>query len=596
MNNSEVIRSFLVSLGFEVDAHGQSRFEQSMASTGMQAAKLSAAVTGAAAAVLAFTTKIASGMDQLYFSSQRTGATVQGIQSIGYAASQTGSSAQAAQGAIESLARFVRNNPGGEGWINRLDVQTRNARGEMRDTADVFMDIGQRLQRMPYFQRNQFAQQLGIDEKTLIAMSHGMRQARSEYNQMARDIGYNGEEAAVKSHDFMQALRRLYSVTGLLSDKIGSDTAGSLTDTINHFSEELVQHTPDIERWAGYVVTAIGKIGEATAMVGDHIGDLKPLFNELKEDFSLLLGLDPTDWKKAWDLTDFNKQLGQATDTLNTMARIVKAVRTGNWKELADADRHLWSIGAPKDAGNSLDIGGSGISGQAMGSALAVALGSQRARDFVSGKYRDRDYQRPIVNLADSFKENVASKFSGIINNVRGKEILRSQVGLFAQLEQQYRLPAGLLHAVAYKESRGDPNAVSRTGAKGEFQFMPATAAQYGLRGDDVTDPTKSAHAAARYYSDLLKNYDGSLAKALAAYNWGPGNLKKYGYENRPRETRDYVDSITGMMGGSNYSPNTTVNVNVNGNGDGRQIGREVAIAVDGVNSRNSQVTGGRSR
>jgi hypothetical protein len=99
--------------------------------------KLGAVVEGAALSVVAFTTKIASGLDELYWASQRTGATVAGLQSVGYAASQTGSSA-AARGSLENLARFMRTNPGAEGFLQRLGVQTRDASGQMRSMEAIF--------------------------------------------------------------------------------------------------------------------------------------------------------------------------------------------------------------------------------------------------------------------------------------------------------------------------------------------------------------------------------------------------------------------------------------------------------------------------
>jgi hypothetical protein len=135
---------------------------------------LGAVVEGAALSVVAFTTKIASGLDELYWASQRTGATVAGLQSIGYAASQTGSSAAAARGSLESLARFMRTNPGAEGFLNRLGVQTRDASGQMRSMEAIFTGVGQRLSSMPYYRANQYAQMLGIDENTLMAMRRGL--------------------------------------------------------------------------------------------------------------------------------------------------------------------------------------------------------------------------------------------------------------------------------------------------------------------------------------------------------------------------------------------------------------------------------------
>jgi hypothetical protein len=113
-------------------------------------------------------------------------------------------------------------------------------------------------------------------------------------------------------------------------------------------------------------------------------------------------------------------------------------------------------------------------------------------------------------------------------------------------LEQQYHLPAGLLDKVWKQESSRGANLLSPKGAKGHFGFMDPTAQQYG-----VTDPNnfaQSADGAARMYRDLLKANGGDLDKALAAYNWGQGNLDKKGLENAPKETRNYIREVEAGM------------------------------------------------
>ena len=88
----------------------------------------------------------------------------------------------------------------------------------------------------------------------------------------------------------------------------------------------------------------------------------------------------------------------------------------------------------------------------------------------------------------------------------------------------------------------------SPKGAMGHFGFMPGTANQYGVTNPD--DLTQSATGAARMYSDLLKANGGDLNKALAAYNWGQGNLSSKGLQNAPKETRDYIAKVRSQMGG----------------------------------------------
>jgi hypothetical protein len=118
----------------------------------------------------------------------------------------------------------------------------------------------------------------------------------------------------------------------------------------------------------------------------------------------------------------------------------------------------------------------------------------------------------------------------------------------FQKLEEKYNLPAGLLNAVMMAESRGIPNQTSRAGAQGYFQFMPDTAKQYKVK---VNDLNSEADGAARLLRDLLKSSNGDLQTALAAYNWGIGNVQRQGMGNMPAETRNYIPKVLSFMGGN---------------------------------------------
>ncbi len=126
---------------------------------------------------------------------------------------------------------------------------------------------------------------------------------------------------------------------------------------------------------------------------------------------------------------------------------------------------------------------------------------------------------------------------------------------LFEEVLDKYNMPMELKN-LAIIESALNPNAVSRVGATGLWQFMFPTGKMYGLEVntfiDERRDPVKSTHAAAMYLRDLHKIYD-DWALALAAYNCGPGNVNKAIrrsggkkdfweiYNFLPKETRGYV-------------------------------------------------------
>ncbi|TGC25027.1 transglycosylase SLT domain-containing protein [Escherichia sp. E1130] len=260
--NAETIKEFLVSLGFSVDEAGARKFNAVLGGVTANAIKMGLAVEGAALSVVAYTAKIASGLDNLYWASQRTGATVQGIKSISYAVAQVGGSADAARGSLESLARFVRNNPGAEGFLNRLGVQTRDAKGNMRDMSAIFTGVGQKLSSMPYYRANQYAQMLGIDENTLMAMRRGVGNFTGQYSAMAKAIGFNADQAAVSSNKFMTSLRSFGEMAGMARDKIGSNLAGGLAGSLDTLRRHILDNFPRIEQTLTKAIKGILALGD----------------------------------------------------------------------------------------------------------------------------------------------------------------------------------------------------------------------------------------------------------------------------------------------------------------------------------------------
>ncbi len=139
---------------------------------------------------------------------------------------------------------------------------------------------------------------------------------------------------------------------------------------------------------------------------------------------------------------------------------------------------------------------------------------------------------------------------------------VHSYRGTLGRILEEERVPVELL-AVAYVESRFRVGAVSPKGAGGIWQFMPGTAARYGLQVtamvDHRTHPEHSTRAAARYLRDLYRMF-GDWKLALAGYNWGEGNVQKAirragtrdfdelarrGYI--PLETRKYVPAVLAL-------------------------------------------------
>jgi soluble lytic murein transglycosylase-like protein len=114
--------------------------------------------------------------------------------------------------------------------------------------------------------------------------------------------------------------------------------------------------------------------------------------------------------------------------------------------------------------------------------------------------------------------------------------------------EQREGLPDGLLHRQLYQESHFrtdiiDGSTVSVAGAVGIAQIIPRW-----HPGVNPLDPIASINYAAKYMRQLYNQF-GSWSLALAAYNWGPGNVAANGLNNAPPETQQYVAQITADVG-----------------------------------------------
>nr|DAQ93710.1 MAG TPA: tail tape measure [Caudoviricetes sp.] len=726
--NADTIKDFLVSLGFDIDQAGANKFEAVLKGVTANVLKVGAVVEGAALSIVGFTTQIANGLDKIYWASQRTGASVQGIKALGYAASQTGASAESAMSSLEGLAGFMRSNPGAEGFLNRLGVQTRDASGKMRDTASIITGVGQKLNNMPYYRAKQYAQMLGIDENTLMAMRRGMNGFTADYQSMLQKTGFNADKAAVQSNKFMTSMRGLTSLFGIMRDKIGSNLAGGLAGSLDSLRRRILDNFPKIEdtltrvikgviwlanaftRMAWRLIQGAGSVIDWWKRLDDGSKNLLKIFGALLVAWRLLnsaflkspigiittlilaIGLlydDYQTWKEGGkSLIDWSKwepaiekakkailwlrdkllglkdSVGGWQNSLEILATFIAGAWlskiTSAFAKLAGIPMppwlKLWAIYAGylvDDRHNIKDSAKSSLNytKRNIGDALRwmgidtdfgrnpntvhgtpeVALdipGNSPSQNSASANHQkvneiaphERDEIKNRQQAANGYLEKISDGIAKIGNllfspagaaeispnipsdptqfaqsvkrpqaTAQGKVLLDWMGPMFNKLESLYQLPAGLLKSVAITESGGNQFAMSGAGAKGLFQFMDGTARDMGLRGNDVFDPQKSAQAAAKYLSQLLRQNGGDLSKALASYNWGIGNVKRYGMGLMPQETRNYIPKVMSNMPSSAPVIQQETNINIHGVSDPREAARLTVDRQKGVNSQLTQ-------
>ena len=182
----------------------------------------------------------------------------------------------------------------------------------------------------------------------------------------------------------------------------------------------------------------------------------------------------------------------------------------------------------------------------------SIAAGDIAATDTVIQPDIEEKYAAPKANPAEQI-ENVDTEPAFENRNSPYND-------LFDAATIKHNLPDGLLNKIGHVESGFNPDAISPAGARGVMQFMPRTANEYGI---DPHDTPAAIDAAGKKMAHLRDYYDGDITKAIAAYNYGEGNLNEvidnHGdkwREHLPTETTNYLNKI---IGGSNESKSSRV-------------------------------------
>lgn len=307
---------------------------------GMTAMTLAAGTAGLA--ITAAIIKISHSFETLYFTSQRTGASVSNIKGLSYAFTQVGSTGGSAVTAIESFARAMRTNPGIGGFVRSLGVATQEG-GKARDTLDVLSDAVDKIAtKHPYYTGAQMAELLGLDEsqfETFNRYRKEIKEYRVEYEASLKAVGLNSQEAAKQSEHFQQALRRIGMQVGVAGQSL------------------LVQLLPVLDRVAVAISRFMTENAPALNTFFAKIGDVAQLAAGGLESF--LKGFAGEEGAKR--ISAWGDAMNNLADGMRGVWRVIQWIGDSTfWKALTYFESPLWKFLKYVGGGSSAPSGQSG--------------------------------------------------------------------------------------------------------------------------------------------------------------------------------------------------------------------------------------------
>lgn len=615
-SDTHILREYLVALGFRVDENQSRKFENKLVQMDKSAAALGKTLTGVAVAAVTLSTVFARGLEKMYYSARYADTTVGKLQALEFGMRNIGFEGGAATATLKSFAAALRANPGLVGLLEKLGVQVKG-----RTMDKVMLDFVKATKSMPSYVSQRYAQLFGMDPETLFNLQQGidmLEEAARKRQQLAQDFGVDPDKTAEVAREYMNMWRDVTESAGLFGFAIGEvvlpkvkelvgTTQTLMQDWLSITREIREAGTPQfwkrIREGVGIETPGDGRVTlteEQKRRIGAPLVDLPPPSAEELDTgkearwkrllkrvapgmFGRQVAKDPDAVDAVTDNSDFTPARPTDKELKEALARQGKPKPVPAGKDAPPAPDEpvdltpgtlLAQLPRParpvrKEKGNpALEGDDLNVAGKDMPLADVPerpAPGPERAAvplrrpplattppsqvvvpDAAAGDTSPGGQDIPLEQLPDE------------------KEMMRRRRAYLAKLEKVYALPKGLLDRSWSRESDRGRNMVGpklKDGerAEGHFQFIPETAREYGLQNPYSFQ--ESAVAAARKWSDLLKQYKGNTRMAAAAYNWGDGNLARYGLGNAPRETKDYMDAVAGPAQGSGVTTNTEIHV-----------------------------------
>jgi hypothetical protein len=454
--SSEVLKEFLVSLSFSKDEAGFHRTMEAVEGLTKKMVVLGGAIEAAAIASVAAMHRIAMGMEAVGYASSRIGASVSGIKEFQFAISQLGGTAAGAMSSLENFSRFMRESPGGEAWLRGFGIQTRDAKGQLRDRKELLDSFfaSSRFTNEAYWAKLRDAQFIGIDEDTMRAGMNPERHAReAEARAKFRNAGFDPEKAAEAGKKFEQVWRSLGLSIDIIADKVAMAMAGPAGDKFRQLIEYL-------DRNSGRIADGLIVIGNAIIAAAGQLISWVAHVAEWEEMAEKWIAANPK-------IADGLKAI---TDALGPLGTALAALATG-----AALRGLIGLLSLSGLSGIAAFVAGGALAGAAAlvgGAALGAMTGSAGEGDDEMQRRKnlegDPDYYKPghpggqgDIGAGGRFRKALGGGGGGsasAVSRLQAMEAAMDQLDKEGVPKEHLRAAAALLVGQADMESGLDPN------------------------------------------------------------------------------------------------------------------------------------------
>jgi len=276
--NGDVIKEFLVGLGFQIDEQGLNNFNNGIAKASLVVTALGAASVAAAAGITKFVAGVAEKFDVVGDLADQVNTTAEAILELGYVAQLTGSSVQAAESSLYGLNKTAGEASLGIGRgakiFEDLGLQAKDSNGVLKDTSVLMAEVGERIKDMARGEQLAVLSKLGIDPTLVNALTQDISGLSEEFQTLYKSVGIDANVAAEQAGEFNDSMDRMKFTMEAIKDSIGLKFMSQVRFGIDALRKFLVENIPKIINAVSPVIDIVLRIAEAFIIIAGRIGQV----------------------------------------------------------------------------------------------------------------------------------------------------------------------------------------------------------------------------------------------------------------------------------------------------------------------------------